>query len=217
MKILLIEDDEKIVSFLKRGLEEEGYKVDVAMDGEEGRYMSEINRYDLIIIDWMLPIISGVEIIEYLRNKKITTPILMLTAKNELDDKIKGFKSGADDYLPKPFEFDELLVRIEALIRRNLKNYQNILNIKDIEIDLDNKTVKKNNKIIKLTAKEYELLLFMIKNKKTYVSNEKIKDELWRDKEYIDNNVIAVTMYHLRKKVGDIIKNYRGLGYRLEI
>jgi DNA-binding response OmpR family regulator len=217
MKILLIEDDEKIVSFLKRGLEEEGYKVDVAMDGEEGRYMSEINRYDLIIIDWMLPIISGVEIIEYLRNKKITTPILMLTAKNELDDKIKGFKSGADDYLPKPFEFDELLVRIEALIRRNLKNYQNILNIKDIEIDLDNKTVKKNNKIIKLTAKEYELLLFMIKNKKAYVSNEKIKDELWRDKEYIDNNVIAVTMYHLRKKVGDIIKNYRGLGYRLEI
>lgn len=217
MKILLIEDDEKIVSFLKRGLEEEGYKIDVAMDGEEGRYMSEINRYDLIIIDWMLPIISGVEIIEYLRNKKITTPILMLTAKNELDDKIKGFKSGADDYLPKPFEFDELLVRIEALIRRNLKNYQNILNIKDIEIDLDNKTVKKNNKIIKLTAKEYELLLFMIKNKKAYVSNEKIKDELWRDKEYIDNNVIAVTMYHLRKKVGDIIKNYRGLGYRLEI
>jgi DNA-binding response OmpR family regulator len=217
MKILLVEDDEKIVSFLKRGLEEEGYKIDVAMDGEEGRYMSEINRYDLIIIDWMLPIISGVEIIEYLRNKKITTPILMLTAKNELDDKIKGFKSGADDYLPKPFEFDELLVRIEALIRRNLKNYQNILNIKDIEIDLDNKTVKKNNKIIKLTAKEYELLLFMIKNKKAYVSNEKIKDELWRDKEYIDNNVIAVTMYHLRKKVGDIIKNYRGLGYRLEI
>ncbi|WP_024786713.1 MULTISPECIES: response regulator transcription factor [unclassified Lebetimonas] len=217
MKILLVEDDEKIVSFLKRGLEEEGKKVDFALDGEEGEYLAEINNYDLIIIDWMLPKMSGIEIIEHLRKEKINTPILMLTAKGELSDKIKGFKSGADDYLTKPFEFEELLVRIEALIRRNLKTYQNILKIKDLEIDLNTKEVKKDNKIIKLTAKEYELLLFMIKNKNAYISNEKIKDELWREKEYIDNNVIAVTMYHLRKKVGDIIKNYRGLGYRLEV
>lgn len=216
MKILLIEDDEKIVSFLKRGLEEENYEIDIAMDGEEGKYLAEINNYDLIVIDWMLPKVSGIKIIEYLRKEKINIPILMLSAKDELNDKIKGFKQGADDYLTKPFEFDELLARIEALVRRNSKTYQNILNIKDLEIDWDLKTVKKNNKAIKLTAKEYELLIFMIKNKNAYVSNEKIKDELWRDKDYIDNNVIAVTMYHLRKKAGDIIKNYRGLGYRLE-
>jgi len=217
MKILLVEDDEKIVSFLKRGLEEEGYKIDVAFDGEEGEYLVKNHNYDLIILDWMIPEISGIELLDVLRKSGVVTPVLMLTAKNELNDKIKGFKSGADDYLSKPFEFEELLVRIEALIRRNLKTYQNILKIKDLEIDLDSKTVKKKNKIIKLTSKEYELLLFMIKNKNAYVSNEKIKDELWRDKEYIDNNVIAVTIYHLRKKVGDIIKNYRGLGYRLEV
>jgi len=217
MNLLIIEDDEDILSFLKRGLEEEGYNVDTAEDGEIGEYKALENIYDVIIVDWMLPEKSGIEVIESIRKQK-NTSLLMLTAKGTLNDKTQGFKSGADDYLVKPFEFEELILRIEALYRRSLNSGKNIVKIKDLEIDIEAKEVKKSGKSIKLNNKEYELLLFMIKNKNQVLSNDMIKEYLWKDTEYINSNVIAVTMYNLRKKIGkDIIGNIKRVGYKLEI
>jgi len=217
MNLLIIEDDEDILSFLKRGLEEEGYNVEIAENGEIGEYKAIENIYDVIIVDWMLPEMSGIEVINSIRKNK-NTPILMLTAKGTLNNKTEAFKSGADDYLVKPFEFGELVLRIEALYRRSLNIGKNILKIKDLEIDIESKNVKKNSEYIKLNNKEYELLLFMIKNKNQILSNDMIKEYLWKDTEYINNNVIAVTMYNLRKKIGkDIITNIKKVGYKLEI
>ncbi len=217
MNLLIIEDDEDILSFLKRGLEEEDFNVDTAENGEIGEYKALENIYDVIIIDWMLPDKNGIGVIKSIRKEK-SIPILMLTAKGTLNDKIESFKSGADDYLVKPFEFEELLLRIEALYRRSLNSGKNIIKIQDLEIDIESKEIKKEDKIIKLNNKEYELLLFMIKHKNQVLSNDMIKEYLWKDTEYINSNVIAVTMYNLRKKIGKkFISNIRKIGYKLEI
>lgn len=218
MKILLIEDDTHIVSFLQRGLVEEGHSIDTALDGEEGEYLASINAYDLIILDWMLPSKNGIEILNSLRKKNISTSVLMLTAKGEIDDKVLGLNSGADDYLSKPFSFKELLARIDAIYRRSLSDGKNIIVINDLNIDISKKIVKKEDVKILLTAKEYELLLFLIKNKNSMVSNGMIEEQLWNNEEFTNSNVIQVTIYHLRKKIGkDLIKSFRGLGYKIEI
>jgi len=218
MKILIIEDDKNILSFLKRGFEEDGYIIDSAIDGIDGEYLALINQYDVIILDWMLPNKSGIEIIKSLKLKGITTPIIMLTAKNMLKDKINGIKTGADDYLTKPFEYEELLVRVEALYRRSVNSGSNIIKIKNLTIDIDNKIVKKDDELLKLTRKEYELLSFFIKNRNAVISKEMIEEQLWNNETFINSNVISVTMHHLRAKIGkDMISSNRGLGYKLEI
>lgn len=218
MKLLIVEDDAHILSFLKRGLLEDGYLVENSMEGEEGEYMALHNSYDVIILDWMLPGKNGIEIIESLRAKNIKTPIIMLTAKDNVKDRVSGLRSGADDYLLKPFSYEELLARIEALQRRNITQGSNNIEIADIMINLNTKSVKKNGNIVDLTAKEYELLIFLIKHKNSTVSNAMIESSLWGDEEYINSNVIQVTVYHLRKKIGkNIIKSSRGLGYKIEI
>jgi DNA-binding response OmpR family regulator len=218
MKILLIEDDTHIIAFLKRGLLEDGHHVEISQDGEEGEYLASINSYDLIILDWMLPSKSGIEILESLRKKHILIPILMLTAKGEIEDKVRGLNSGADDYLPKPFSYVELLARIEALYRRSLSNGKNEFIIDDLNIDMIKKIVTKNDSEITLSAKEYELLFFLIKNKNTMVSTSMIEEHLWNCEEFINSNVIQVTIYNLRKKIGkNLIKSFRGLGYKIEI
>jgi len=218
LKLLIIEDDERIVAFLKRGLEEDGYTIDSALNGEEGEYLATINYYDVIILDWMLPGKNGIEILKTLRKKEIKTPVLMLSAKDEISDKVTGLKNGADDYLAKPFAYDEFVARIEALQRRNVSQGINTIKIGDIIIDTDAKTLKIAGILVSLTSKEYELLVFLIKHKNSMVSNSMIQDGLWSGEEYINSNVIQVTLYHLRKKIGkDIIKSYRGLGYKIEI
>ncbi|MEA3289573.1 MAG: response regulator transcription factor [Campylobacterota bacterium] len=218
MKILIVEDDENILSFLQRGFEEEDYTVESSDDGEEGEYMALTNSYDIIILDWMLPIKSGIEIVESLRSKNISTPIIMLTAKTQIDDKVEGLTKGADDYLSKPFSFKELHARVLAQYRRSVSTGNNIINIKDITIDIDKKTVSKNNNELTLTQKEYELLLFLIKHKNALISNLMIEEQLWGEEEYINSNVIQVTIYNLRKKIGkEFIKSSRGLGYKIEI
>ena len=217
MRLLLVEDDPRISEMLKRGLEEEGYRVACCDDGEEGEYLARENNYDLIILDWMLPEKSGIEVLRALRDEKIDTPILMLTARGEIDDKVTGFRSGADDYLSKPFSFDELLVRLEALYRRSLGSGSRLWHEGDLEIDLDNKAVKRGDAPLSLTQKEYELLLFLIGRKNQTVSAETIREQLWGDIEYIESNVIQVTVYHLRQKIGkDTIITQRGVGYRFE-
>ena len=218
MKLLIIEDDENILSFLKRGFDEDGYIVDSALNGEDGEYLASMNSYDVIIIDWMLPYKSGIEIIKSLREKEITTPIIMLSAKSEIEDKVTGLQYGADDYLAKPFSYQELVARVEALHRRNISKGANLITVGDIIINSDTKTVSKNGKNIELTAKEYELLLFLIKHKNGYVSNAMIEEQLWNNQEYINSNVIQVTIYHLRKKLGkEFIKSNRGLGYKTAV
>ncbi len=218
MKILIIEDDENILSLLERGLTEEGHVIQSAVDGEDGEYLATENNYDIIILDWMLPNKNGLTILENIRKKSITTPILMLTAKSEIIDKVKGLKSGADDYLAKPFDYEELLARIEALYRREVSKGINIIEISNITIDIDKKIVAKDNIPLQLTSKEYDLFLFLIKNKNSMISNSMIEEQLWNENEFINSNVIQVTMYNLKKKIGkDIIKNFRGLGYKLDV
>ena len=218
MKILLIEDDADILSFIQRGFEEDNYIVDTALNGKDGEYLAILNSYDVIITDWMLPFKSGIEIIESIREKSITTPVIMLSAKGEIEDKIKGLKHGVDDYLAKPFSFAELTARVEALHRRNISKGLNLIILGDLSINTDTKIVMKESNTIELTAKEYELLMFLIKNKNAYVSNSMIEEQLWNNQEYINSNVIQVTIYHLRKKLGkELIKSNRGLGYKIAV
>lgn len=218
MKLLIIEDDIHILSFLKRGFAEEGFIVDSAMDGEDGEYLASIKSYDVIVLDWMLPKKDGLEVLKSLREKKITTPAIILSAKDEIKDKVSGLSGGADDYLSKPFSFLELLARVEALHRRNLSDGVNEIKIKNISVNINAKIVKNMEVVIELTAKEYELLLFLVHHKNSMVSNAMIEEQLWSNVEYINSNVIQVTIYHLRKKLGkELIKSFRGLGYKIEV
>jgi len=217
MKILIIEDDKHILSFLTRGFEEDGYVVDSATDGAEGEYLALMHTYDVILLDWMLPAKDGLEILHALRENNINTPTIMLSAKGETKDKVSGLKSGADDYLPKPFSFEELVARVEALYRRSTSKGVSYVSIGDISIDTNSKIVTRDDQVVNLTAKEYELLLFLIKHKNSMVSNEMIEEQLWSYQEYINSNVIQVTIYNLRKKLGkELIKSFRGLGYKIE-
>ena len=218
MKLLLIEDDENILSILTRGFEEEGHNVQSSDDGEDGEYLATTNQYDIIILDWMLPNKDGIEILTSLREQNIHTPVIMLTAKSAIDDKVDGLVHGADDYMSKPFSFKELNARANALYRRSVNAGVNSIEIKDIVIDIDTRIVTKNNEQINLTQKEYELLLFLIKHKNTLVSNIMIEEQLWNSEEFINSNVIQVTIYTLRKRLGkELIKSTRGLGYKIEI
>ena len=218
MKILIVEDDENILSLLKRGFQEEEYIIDSADDGEDGEYLATSNSYDIIILDWMLPNKSGIEILSSIREKKITTPVIMLTARSEVDDKVQGLDYGADDYISKPFSFKELLARVKALYRRSISVVSNKIEIRDIIIDIDAKIVSKDKVELELAQKEYELLLFLAKNKNKIVSNSMIEEQLWNNEEYINSNVIQVTIYNLRKKLGkEFIKSSRGLGYKIEV
>ncbi len=219
MKLLIVEDDTNILSFLKNGFTDLGYTIDSAKDGEDGEYLATLNHYDVIVLDWMLPLKSGVDVLESLRGKDIKTPIIMLTAKSEIDDKVKGLAKGADDYLSKPFSFKELNARIQALYRRSIVSSSNIIKLKEFgSLDMDAKTFTKDNEKIILSKKEYELIVFLIKHKNGIVSNAMIEEQLWNNESYINSNVIQVTMYNLRKKVGkELIKSFRGLGYKIEI
>ncbi|WP_345991397.1 response regulator transcription factor [Sulfurimonas sp. HSL-1716] len=217
MKILIIEDDDNITSFIVRGLRENGHILQSAQNGDEGEYLALTHDYDVIILDWMLPQKSGIDVLHSLREKHISTPVLMLSAKGDVKDKITGLKQGADDYLGKPFSFDELEARIEALYRRSLGTSGDHVTVGGIVIDPAKKQVTKDSQTISLTSKEYELLLFLLKHRGNLVSNAMIEEQLWTDEEFLNSNVIQVTMYNLKKKIGkELIKNHRGLGYTLE-
>ena len=217
MKILIIEDDAHILSFLTRGFSEDGHLVESSRDGKEGEYMANTNTYDIIVLDWMLPEKNGLEILQHLRNKQIKTPIIMLTAKDETEDKVAALTAGADDYLSKPFAYEELLARVMALYRRSAMEGSNTVSIQDITLDLDARTVQKEGKTISLSQKEFELLLFLVKHKNNMVTNAMIEEQLWSSYTAVNSNVIPVTIYHLRKKIGKtLIKSFRGLGYKIE-
>ena len=219
MKILLIEDDLKLMENIKKGLKTYGFRVDTARDGEEGLYLAQNNKYDVMIVDWMLPKISGIDLIKQLRQKHIKTPVLILTAKSSIDDKVEGLQI-ADDYLTKPFDFEELVARLKALYRRSKNINENILKIADLELNPETKEVKRGGKYIDLTAKQFELLKYLMVNKNKIVTPTMISNNLWEMDDEINSNVINVYISHIRKKIDKnqekkLIKTIRGMGFKI--
>lgn len=215
-KILLVEDEENIASFVKMELEYEGYKVEVCDDGIKGLEFSIENEYDLILLDLMLPKLNGLEVCRRLRKVK-NTPIIMLTARDDVMDKVTGFQTGADDYVSKPFAIEELLARIEALLRRVNVNkvVANKLEFNDISIDMDARIVMQDGEEINLTTKEYELLVELMKNKNKVLSRESLLENIWGYDYEAETNVIDVYIRHLRSKLKNdgYIQTVRGIGY----
>jgi len=220
MNILIVEDDANIALYLRNGLVEESFIVDVASDGAEGLAKIRQNVYDVIILDWMLPVLSGIEICVIARKNDINTPILMLSAKSDIQDKIEGLNCGADDYLSKPFSFDELLARIYALARRRTLQDDIVLEVSDLIFNVSKRKVQRNGNNINLTSKEYALLEILMKNTGHVVSIKKITTHLWQD-ETISDSIIKVLIHHLRVKIDEnypnkLIKNIRKFGYKID-
>lgn len=221
MKILIVEDEEKISNFIKKGLKEEGYISDIAVDGEEANQLICSNNYDLIILDLMLPKIDGITLCSEIRSKGINIPILILSAKDTVKDKVNGLDSGADDYLTKPFSFEELVARIKALLRGKANKEVTKLKLENLEIDLLNHTVKRNNKEIVLSPKEYMLLEYLMKNAGNVVTRAMILENIWGlDFEPL-TNIVDVYINYLRNKIDKdfdkkLLHTIRGKGYMLK-
>jgi len=218
MRILIIEDEKKVARFISKGLEEEAYAVDTAYDGEEGTFLAEVNEYDLIILDIMLPGKDGFTIIKELRSKGIKTPVIMLTARDELEDKIRGLNLGADDYITKPFAFSELLARVRAVMRRLCETKDSKLQAGDLVIDLSTRIVKRNDRVIELTNKEYALLEYFVRNPNKILSRTMIAEHVWDYQFDPMTNVIDVYVNYLRQKIDKgfdkkLIHTVRGVGY----
>ena len=218
MRILIVEDEKKVSSFIKKGMEEEYYTVDTAFDGKDGLKLASSEDYDLIIMDVMLPFMDGNAVTQELRKRNINIPILMLTVNDSIKDKVKGLDSGADDYLTKPFAFEELLARVRALLRRNEKSKSTKISAGDIVLDLESHRVLKNDKEIILTPKEYAILEYLIKNKNKVVSRTRLIEHTYDYHFDTETNIIDVYINKVRNKVFDnsdnpLIKTIRGIGY----
>jgi DNA-binding response OmpR family regulator len=220
MRILIVEDEKSLADIIKKGIEEEGYAVDVAYNGEEGLFMAENEPSDLIILDIMLPVIDGMTILKRIRKAGINIPVLMLTAKDTIMDKVSGLDSGADDYLTKPFSFEELLARVRALLRRNTEVKTSLLMIEDLTIDMATHEVKREGKDILLSAREYALLEYMVLNRNKVLSRTALTEHLYNQDFDLDSNVIDVFVNRIRNKIDrdydiKLIHTVRGAGYML--
>jgi heavy metal response regulator len=221
MKILIVEDEKKVASFIKKGLEEEFYSVDTAYDGKEGLKLALLGEYDLVILDIMLPYKDGLTLMKELREEKIPTPILLLTARDSIDSKVTGLDSGADDYLTKPFDFEELLARVRALLRRqsSVKSIQ--LKAGDLVLDTQTHKVNRAGREISLTAKEYSILEYLLRNKNRVVSRTLLSEHVYEYNFDPDTNVIDVYINKLRNKIDkgfdkQILFTVRGVGYTIK-
>ena len=201
-KILVIEDEENIASFIKMELTYEGYEVENCYDGKEGLHKALSEDYHLVLLDLMLPTLNGIEICRRIRKLK-TTPIIMLTARDSVMDKVSGFQMGADDYVVKPFAIEELIARIEAILRRSSNNIenQNVMEFKDIIINIESRTVECNGKLINLTTKEYELLVYLVKNQNKVLTRDYLIENIWGYDYDGENNIVDVYIRHLRSKL----------------
>lgn len=221
MKILVVEDEKKVASFIKKGLEEEYYSVDVAFDGKEGSKLALNEEYDLIILDLMLPYKDGISILKEIRNEKIFTPVLILTARDTVQDKVNGLDTGADDYLSKPFSFEELLARIRALLRRNSLEKNNYLQAGDLKLDIEKHKIFRNDVEIILTPKEFAVLEYLLRNKNRVISRTKLSEHIYEFHFDPETNVIDVFINKLRNKVDkgfekQVIQTVRGVGYLIK-
>jgi DNA-binding response OmpR family regulator len=221
MRILAIDDDRRLCNVVKRGLVEEGYAVDLAYDGEEGEYLAEVNPYDLIILDIMLPNKDGIRVCHELRAKKVNTPILMLTAKDNVEDRVKGLDTGADDYLVKPFAFSELLARVRALLRREGMLKSPELRVGDLILNTLTRQVWRGQRPIELTTKEYVILEYLMRHPNVVVTRTMIEEHAW-DYDFDSlSNLVDVYVRRLRRKIDSegedsLIQTVRGAGYRLK-
>ncbi len=222
MKILVIEDETDISSFIKKGLHEAGYIVDTAFDGDDGYMKLLTEQYDAAVVDIMLPGMDGLTIIEKIRAKKINTPIIILSAKREVDDRVIGFRKGGDDYLTKPFSFSELLVRVQSLIRRSQKaGDETTLTCYDLSMDLISHTVKRQGSIIELQPKEFTLLEYLLRNSGRVISKTLIMEHIWDYNFDPQTNIVDVVISRLRSKIDKdfdkkLLHTVRGVGYVLK-
>ena len=223
MRILLVEDERKVATALKQGLEAESYSVDVAYTGEEGFFLASSQKFDLVVLDVMLPGRSGIEILSTLRTHGQRVPVLLLTAKDAVEDRVKGLDVGADDYLVKPFAFPELLARLRALLRRGNIEPSATLQVQELRIELVGRTVTRANQPISLTTKEFELLEYLMRHQGQVVSREMLAREVWKEpaRHTPLDNVIDVHMTRLRRKIDErfphkLIHTVRGVGFVLK-
>jgi len=220
MRLLIVEDEKSLLKILEKGFKEEGYGVDIASDGEEGLYMAENILYDAIILDIMLPKVDGLTILSTIRKKDIATPVVMLTARDTTGDKITGLDTGADDYMTKPFDFDELLARVRSLVRRKSSVKEAVIRIDDLEINTASHTVKRGGVEVTLSAREYSMLEYMAYNKDTVLSRSAILEHVYSEEVDLDSNIVDVYINYLRKKLDSgsekkLIHTVRGAGYIL--
>jgi len=222
MKILVVEDEKRIADSIKKGLEQEKYIVDVAYSGNDGYDLASTEKYDLIILDIMLPEISGIEICQSLRKENNSTPILMLTAKGQIHEKVEGLNSGADDYLTKPFSFDELLARIKALTRRKGEMINVVLSLSDLTLNTETYEVKRGKTPIMLSNKEYMLLEYLLRHPNQILTKDKIITQVWDYESEILPNTVEAHIKKLRDKIDvpfknqlPLIKTVRGFGYKI--
>ena len=221
MRLLVVEDDKKLARFLKRGFEEEHYAVDMAYDGEEGWYLSQVNDYDLMVLDIVLPKIDGLTLCRKLRAEEQRTPILFLTARDSVEDRVLGLDQGADDYLVKPFAFAELLARMRALFRRQRDSIEVQLKVADLVLDPARQRVTRTGVSINLTAKEYSLLEYLMRHSGEVVTRTQITEHVWDQHFDTDTNVIEVYINYLRNKIDGpnttkLLHTVRGMGYVLQ-
>lgn len=224
MRILVIEDEKNLNDIIVKRLKVEHYGVDACYDGAEGLDYILATEYDAIILDVMLPKLNGFEILKKIREKKIKTPVLLLTAKDSVEDRVHGLDLGADDYLLKPFAFDELLARIRVLLRKvsNTETANNIFSIANLSVDVTSRTVKRDDKSLKLSTREFTILEYMIRNKGKILSRDTIEQHIWNYDYEGGTNVIDVYIRYLRKKIDDgyepkLIHTIRGIGYVLKV
>ena len=221
VRILVVEDEKKVASFIKKGLEEEGYAVDVAADGEEGLGLALTRVHDLIILDIRLPKMDGLRVLQALRHDSVTTPVLLLTVRATIEDKVLGLDAGADDYLTKPFAFQELVARVRALLRRRTEAEPTVLRIDDLTLDPARRTVTRGDEKIDLTPREFALLDYFMRNPGRVLTRTMIAEHVWDYSFDTSTNVIDVYVNYLRKKVDagrepKLLHTIRGVGYVLK-
>ena len=221
MRILVIEDEKKLLELIGKQLEDEGYVVDLASNGRTGLNLAQSSDYDCILLDLMLPSLDGFSIIKKLREEDVGTPIIVLTAKSEIKDKVSGLDYGADDYITKPFSFEELLARVRVILRRKFDDQETVLKSGDLTLDLISREVYRDNKPIDLTVKEFAILEFFLRNKGKTLNKSQIAEHVWNYEFDYQSNIIEVYIRYLRKKIDDdyrvkLIKTVRGEGYRLD-
>ncbi|MBE9058759.1 response regulator transcription factor [Sphaerospermopsis sp. LEGE 08334] len=221
MRILLVEDEPGIAQFISQGLREMSYAVDVAHDGEEGKEYIFAAEYDIIILDIMLPKIDGLKLLGEFRQQKIKTPVLLLTARDTVEDRVKGLDQGADDYLVKPFAFSELLARLRALQRRPPLQFNTILQVGDLTMDVVTREVQRGGRFIELSPLEFKLLEYLLRNSNTVVTRTQIGEHVWDFDFYSDSNVVDVYVGYLRRKIDrgsdqPLLHTVRGVGYCLK-
>jgi DNA-binding response OmpR family regulator len=220
MRLLIIEDEKPLAQVLKKGFEEQGYSVELTFDGEDGLFLAQHYAFDAILLDIMLPKLDGLSLLATLRRRENTTPILMLTAKRELSDKVTGLEIGADDYITKPFDFPELLARVRSVIRRSRGKPAPQVRIGDLIIDMNTRQVSRADQEISLSAKEYEYLEYLALNRERVVRRGELLDHIYSTEYDFDSNIIDVYISNLRRKIdrdypNKLLHTVRGVGYRL--